>query len=185
VRCCALTPVIVSISRCALASSSPDSPLARIHRCSRSTRLFAFELSPVEPHSPSFDATSFEGSGKLDHITSRWSGRTARAALVSNIPPRREASWAVTPVFVDQCQQSTILFSRWAPFVPAHFATCFPHGALALGFMPIEPASVFVSASCGPFPPTQRFHAYRACFVTCGSRQNAHDEPHPVIPFPV
>ena len=126
-----------------------------------------FELSPVEPHSPSFDVTSLEGSGKLDHITSRWSGRTARAALVSNIPPRREASWAVTPVFVDQCQQSTILFSRWAPFVPAHFATCFPHVALALGFMPIEPASMFVSASCGPFPPTQRFHAYRACFVTC------------------
>jgi hypothetical protein len=112
----------------------------------REQRFIRFGLFTRKPHSPSFDATSPEGSGKLGHIASRRSGRAARAAYVSDVSPHREVGRTVTPVLFDQCQQSTIHLSRWAPVVSAHSASCFPHVAIALGSCRLEPASVFVPA---------------------------------------
>jgi hypothetical protein len=132
----AQTPVIVSISHCALASSS-RSPLSR--------RLLSYDPvvrfrgacgasgSGLRPSTmlALVEVNSAEGHGKLDHIASRRPGRTARAALVSGIRSPWERRTVVIPVVIDRCQQPTILFSRPATLRPGTLHSVFPHLAVA------------------------------------------------------
>jgi len=169
----AQTPVIVSISHCALASSS-RSPLSR--------RLLSYDPvvrfrgacgasgSGLRPSTmlALVEVNSGEGHGKLDHIVSRRPGRAARAALVSGIRSPWERRTVVIPVVIDRCQQPTILFSRPATLRPGTLHSVFPHLAVARASRrPSQPRRSRLQ-SRGHCPPPQRFRAYRECFVTRG-----------------
>lgn len=51
---------------------------------------------------------------------------------------------------------------------PGTLHSVFPHLAVARAFTALQPASAFADASRGSVRPSQRFRAYRACFVTRG-----------------
>jgi hypothetical protein len=117
-------------SRVALLASSSGTPLEmfsalarpgfRLRQRSRA-RFELFALGLARPPSTLLEAGARQA--RSPHLTV---ARTRRShGYVSQLS---SAHWdrrtAVTPVVIDQCQLPTILFSRRAPCVPAHSASC-------------------------------------------------------------
>lgn len=138
------TPVIVPIPRCAYRELE-RLPSLEVHARSRTTRWLtsltaahaAHRVRALRPRpcSPSLDVSSSQGHGRLDHLTSRWLGRAARAARGSELSSGHwDRRTVVTPVVIDQCQQPTISFSRRAPVRPGTLRSVFPHLAVASRF---------------------------------------------------
>jgi len=170
----AQTPVIVSIPHCALRARA-FSPLSKLVR-SRTTRCFASSmrlgasgsgLSPG-PRSPSPRCHSMEGRGKLDPLrltaarTRRSRGSRSRASFAMGTAnaedPGRHRPMSAT-------HDSVI---KTGTLRPGTLHSVFPHLAVARAFTALQPASAFADASRGSVRPSQRFRAYRACFVTRG-----------------
>lgn len=109
---------------CGLSRGSIRSRTTRLF--ASTTRLGASGLGPraLDRARPRLDVIRWRGRGKLDHLASQRPGRAARAALVLGRRSPWERRTLVIPVVIDRCQQPTILFSRPAPFVPAHSTRC-------------------------------------------------------------
>lgn len=156
-------------------ASSSVSLLSKLVR-SRTTRCFASSmrlgasgsgLGPG-PRSPSPRCHSMEGRGKLDPLrltaarTRRSRGSRTRASFAMGTAnaedPGRHRPMSAT-------HDSVI---KTGTLRPGTLHSVFPHLAVARAFTALQPASAFADASRGSVGPSQRFRAYRACFVTRG-----------------
>lgn len=111
---------------------------------------------------------SMEGRGKLDPLrltaarTRRSRGSRSRASFTMGTAnaedPGRHRPMSAT-------HDSVI---KTGTLRPGTLHSVFPHLAVARAFTALQPASAFADASRGSVRPSQRFRAYRACFVTRG-----------------